>query len=81
MNPRDLPHRWQRLYLRLENFGFACCFTIHDFFANSSHPFARPGRYRLKGMPMSLRSSNASSSTSAVVTIVTSMPLTISTLS
>jgi len=81
MNPRDRPQRWQRLYLRELNFGFSCCFTIQDFFANASHPFGRAGRYRLKGKPMSLRSSNASSSASAVVTMVTSMPLTISTLS
>lgn len=81
MNPRDLPQRWQRLYLRVVNFGFACCLTIQDFFANASHPFALSGRYRLKGTPMSLRSSYASSSPAAVVTIVTSMPLTVSTLS
>jgi hypothetical protein len=36
MNPRDLPQRWQRLYFRLLNFGFLCCFTIQDFFANAS---------------------------------------------
>jgi len=81
MNARDLPQRWQRLYFRELNFGLLCCFTIQDFFAKPSHPFDRATRYFRKGSPMSLSSSYASSSAFADVTMVTSMPLTISTLS
>jgi len=74
------------------NFGVRFHFSINDFFATSL-PFETAGRaapaagrpppdYRCrKGMFMSLSSSRPSSSLRALVTIVTSIPRTLATLS
>jgi hypothetical protein len=74
---RGRPHLLHRKYALTLNFGGLFAFATKHFFATDS-PFPQDWR---SGMPRSMMSSFASSSVFAVVTIVTSMPMTFSTLS
>lgn len=70
-----LPQILHLVYALVENFGAFCCFNFIDNLAIFSSD------YFANGMLNSLRSSLASSSVFAVVTKITSIPLTLSTLS
>src|SRR5262245_41185557 len=60
------PQRWQRVYARTANLGFAAALLISAFFAM--------GQLSLNGKPRSLSSARPSSSVLAVVTTVMSIP-------
>ena len=77
IKPRGLPHILQRLYLRTLNLGVRPHFTISDVFAISSFSYC----FFVKGIPKSLKSSNASLPFFAVVAIVMSIPWILVTLS
>jgi len=76
---RGRPHLLHLKYALTLNFGGLFAFAIKHFFATDS-PFP-PYQVWRSGMPRSMMSSLASSSVFAVVTIVTSMPMTLSILS
>ena len=95
-NARDRPHRPQRLCCRTSNFGFRLLFSIMALRAICRLSSQKGTRERQavaeaamtfdfssvrNGMPSSLRSANATSSRSAVVTNVMSMPCTCSIMS
>lgn len=66
------PQMRQRVYSRVENFWGLCCLIFIEVFAIVNTP------YFAKGMPSSLKSSRASSSVLAVVTMQMSKPRTFS---
>ena len=66
------PQMRQRVYSRVENFWGLCCLFIIEVLAIVESP------YFAKGMPSSLKSSRASSSVFAVVTMQMSKPRTFS---
>jgi len=70
------PQSLQRLYSLVENLAGRCCLTFIDVFAMNFPP-----NYFLKGIPNCVNNSRASSSVFAVVTKITSIPLTLSILS
>jgi len=76
---RGRPHLLHLKYARTLNFGGLFDFAIKHFFATDS-PFP-PYQVWRSGIPRSMMSSFASSSVFAVVTIVTSIPMTLRTLS
>ena len=84
---RGRPQRPQRLYFRTLNFGVRFDFSINAFFAMSflgrrGAAAPVPSVYFLRnGIPIWVRSSIASSSVLADVTIVMSIPRTFATLS
>ena len=69
------PQILQRLYSLVENFGLRCCLIFIDVFAMNFPP------YFANGILNCLNNSRASSSVLAVVTKITSIPLTLSILS
>ena len=69
------PQILQRLYSLVENFGLRCCLIFIDVLAMNFPP------YFANGILNSLNNSRASSSVLAVVTKITSIPLTLSILS
>ncbi len=71
------PHILQRLYSLVENFCLRCCFNFIAVLAMNHSSL----NYFEKGMPNCVSSSLASSSVFAVVTTITSIPLTLSILS
>src|SRR5262249_5401130 len=82
MKPRGLPQRLQRLWYRTANFFFFASFATADVRAIPSLLLTisvGPPAYGLKGIPSCFKSSRASSSDRAVVTIVTFIPRTLST--
>lgn len=87
MYERGRPHTRQRLTRRVENFGSRLALIIIDFLATKSllTPRARAGSTRpyavRNGIPSAERSAIASSSVFAVVTIVTSIPRSLSMVS
>jgi hypothetical protein len=85
-NPRGRPHSWQRLCLRLLNFGFRASFTLFAVVAiNPLNPL--PASYADRtyapwrnGIPKCFNSAFAWLSSLAVVTIVMFIPFIFSTL-
>ena len=73
------------LYSRVENFCGRCCFKIIDFFAKLNSSYYLIYYFKIytlsNGAPISVRSSRASSSVLAVVTIAISIPRILSILS
>ena len=69
------PQILQRLYSLVENFGLRCCLIFIDVFAMNFPP------YFANGILNCVNNSRASSSVLAVVTKITSIPLTLSILS
>ena len=69
------PQILQRLYSLVENFGLRCCLIFIDVLAMNFPP------YFANGILNCLNNSRASSSVLAVVTKITSIPLTLSILS
>ena len=70
------PQILQRLYSLVENFGARCCLIFIDVLAMNFSPF-----YFANGILNCVNNSRASSSVLAVVTKITSIPLTLSILS
>ena len=85
-NARGRPQMWQRLFFRVENFGFLFAFAILPVVAIVSFtPGLGPGSNwyycaARNGMPMCFSSARAWSSLPAVVTIVMFIPFIFSTL-
>jgi hypothetical protein len=77
---RARPQRRHRVYARTLNLGFRCCFWINAFFA-MYYPSLWRSLSRRNGKPSAVSSARPSSSVVAVVTIVMSMPRTVSMLS
>jgi len=78
MNARGRPHSLQRLFCRVENFGFFAALANLAFVAIS--PFHLPIFYCARnGMPKCFSSERAWLSLLAVVTMVTFMPFNLST--
>ena len=71
------PQIRQRLYSLVENFCLRCCFTFIAVLAMNFPSY----NYFANGMLNNVNNSRASSSVLAVVTKITSIPLTLSTLS
>ncbi len=79
---RGRPHRLQRVYARVLNFGGRACLTrsevlaIYSLLSFSASSASNPaGRFwRENGMPSPSSSANASTSVFAVVVMVMSMP-------